>query len=107
MKTVIKIIAGLGVAAAVVPSVASAQPWQSINQRQDRIEKRIDQGIRSGALNRREAVQLRRDVRNLTGLEARYRVGGLSNWERQDLNRRFDALAAKVRFQKNDRQYRR
>jgi len=98
-------LAGLGVTVAAVP--ASAQPWQSINQRQRAIETRIDQGIRSGALDRREAFRLRSQFRELAQLEARYRrSNGLSNWERRDLNSRFDRLAAQVRHEKRDRQRR-
>lgn len=108
MNKFTKLIAGFGLATAVVvPSVASAQSWVNINARQSRLDSRIDQGIRSGALTRREAVNLRSEFRGLSRLEARYRAGGLNNWERNDLNRRFDALSAKVRFNKHDRQHRR
>jgi hypothetical protein len=107
MRTSI-IAATLGLAVAVVPTAASAQNgWQSINQRQSNLYNRIDQGIRSGALTRPEASQLRTQFQQLNRLENRYRAGGLSNFERQDLNSRYDQLAAKVRFQKNDRQDRR
>jgi hypothetical protein len=99
-------VATLGMVAVAAPSVASAAPWQSINQRQARIEARIDQGIRSGALNRNEAVRIRAQFRQLANLEGQYRRGGLSNWERQDLNRRFDQLSARVYTQKHNRQHR-
>jgi hypothetical protein len=100
-------VAALGMAAVAAPAVASAAPWQSINQRQARIETRIDQGVRSGSLNRNEAVRLRAQFRQLANLENRYRrSNGLSNWERQDLNRRFDQLSARVFNQKHDRQHR-
>ncbi|MEG8040844.1 hypothetical protein QP166_16425 [Sphingomonas sp. LR60] len=101
------LIAGIGLAGVTVPVAASAAPWQSINARQARLDQRIDQGIRTGKLDRREATRLRRDSRQLVQLETRYRrSGGLSNWERQDLNRRFDALSARVRWDKHDRRYR-
>ena len=108
MNRITKIIAGFGLAAAViVPSIASAQAWQNINARQTRLDQRIDQGVRSGALTRREATQLRTDFRSLSRLETRYRVNGLSLAERRDLDRRFDALSARIKIQKNDRQGRR
>lgn len=100
-------LASLGVAATALPTAASAQGWQTINSRQARLDARIDQGVRSGALTRNEAYRLRTDFRGLTGLEAHYRRGGLSNWERTDLNRRFDALSARVRVDQHDRQHRR
>lgn len=108
MKKFMLLIAGLGVAAAAVP--ASAAPafqagWQTINARQDRIEQRIDQGIRSGSLSRREATQIRNEYRSLVRMEARYRASrpGLTPQERRDLDRRYDALSAKVRYEKHDR----
>ena len=74
-------------ALAGVPAVASAAPWQSINQREANLNQRIEQGIRNGALTRPEAMRLRGDLRQLERLEARYRHSrpGLTNSERRDL----------------------
>jgi len=81
------------------------QRWQSINQRQASLDARIDQGVRSGALTRPEAVRLRSEFRYIANLEARYRAtNGLQQWERTDLDRRFDALSARIRIQKHDGQ---
>ena len=107
MKAIIA--AGLGLAAITVPVAASAQQgWQPINQRQVNLDRRIDRGIQNGALNRREAQRLRTEFRQLNQLEYRYRrTNGLSQFERRDLDRRFDALSARVRYERNDRQGRR
>lgn len=102
------ILAGLAAAIAVTtPMAASAAPWQNINQRQQQLDRKIDQGVRSGALNRNEAFRLRAEFRQIAQLEARYRVGGLSFRERADLDRRFDRLNAKIKIEKRDRQHRR
>ncbi len=69
MKKLAMMIAGIGIAAAAVP--ASAQAWQNINQRQARLDQRIDQGIRSGALTRPEAIRLRGEFRQLSQIERR------------------------------------
>ncbi len=82
---------------------AAAQSWQNINQRQANLDARIDQGVRSGSLTRNEAVRLRAEFQEISRLEARYRAGGLSAWERSDLDRRFDVLSAKIRIQRADR----
>jgi hypothetical protein len=116
MKKFAILLAGLGIAAATVPATAFAAPapaygamqggaWQNINARQARIEARINQGIRSGALSRREATQLRGEFRSLERLEAQYRRSrpGLTVAERRDLDRRFDALSARVMIEKHDR----
>lgn len=118
MKKFTCLLASVAVAAAAMPAAAIAAPapdygygyqgggaWQNINARQARIEARINQGIRSGALTRSEAMQLRAQFRSLANLEARYRATrpGLTMAERRDLDRRFDALERSIRVQKNDR----
>ena len=81
--------------------------WQSINQRQAQLERRIDQGVRNGQLSRREASRLRSEFNSLERLERQYRRGGLSAWERNDLDRRFDRLSAQIRAERHDRDNRR
>jgi hypothetical protein len=115
MKKFTILLASIATAAAAVPAVAIAAPmpgygmqqgaWQNINARQNRIEAKINQGIRSGALTQREAMQLRGQFRSIANLEARYRASrpGLTVAERLDLDRRFDALDRSIRVQKNDR----
>ena len=52
-------------------------------------------------------MRLRSEFRYIANLEARYRASnGLQQWERADLDRRFDVLSAKIRIQKNDGQRR-
>lgn len=82
--------------------------WQNINQRQRMLDERIDRGVRSGALTRGEAMRLRNDYRGLARLEASYRrTNGLQAWERNDLDRRFDALSARIRYERTDNDTRR
>ena len=77
--------------------------WQSINARQASLDRRIDQGVRNGQLSRREAVRLRGEFNSLPRLEANYRRGGLTAWERADLDRRFDRLSDQIRHERRDR----
>lgn len=107
MKRILVSLAAATVALTAMPTVASAAPWQSINARQDRLYNRIEQGVRSGALTRREAQSLRAQFMRLNSLEAQYRrSNGLSQWERRDLDRRFDALSRSIRWEKHDGQNR-
>lgn len=94
---------------ATLPAAASAQAWQSINQRQANLDRRIDQGVRGGALTRQEASRLRAEFVALNRLEQQYRRSGgaLTRSERADLDRRFDGLSARIRLERNDRQDRR
>lgn len=116
MKKLTLMIAGLGMLASAVPAAAIAAPargpvysapqqWQNINARQANLDRRIDQGVRKGTLNRREATRLRAEFRTIAQLESRYRKSrpGLTQAERRDLDRRFDALSAKIRYERNDR----
>jgi len=105
MKKLLAAAAAVSVLAVAAP--AAAQSWQSINERQARLDQRIDMGVRNGSLTRNEAVRLRAEFRDLSRLEARYRSNGLSGWERADLDRRFDLLSARVRYERNDGQDRR
>lgn len=84
----------------------NGRPWQTIDSRQAMLDQRIDTGVRVGSLTRQEAASLRREFRDIAGLEARYRVDGLSQIEVADLDRRFDVLNAKIRVQAGDRQQR-
>jgi hypothetical protein len=105
-----RVLMSLAASAVVLatPLAASAAPWQSINQRQANLERRIDQGVRSGELNRREAARVRGQFRDLARLEAHYRRTGhgLSYSERADLDRRFDRLSERIYAQKHDAQQR-
>lgn len=100
-RIAIAAIAVATLAGAAAPAMAA--PWQNINQRQANLDWRIDQGVRNGTLNRYEAQRLRGEFREIARLEARYRVNGLSTWERSDLDRRFDRLSAQIRYERNDR----
>jgi hypothetical protein len=79
--------------------------WISINERQAQLDRRIEQGLRNGSLTRQEAWRLRAEFRDIARLEARYRMDGLSGRERADLDRRFDRLAAQIRYERRDNQY--
>jgi Ni/Co efflux regulator RcnB len=99
-KIILTITAVTAMAAAALPTAASAQ---SINQRQDRLEWRIEQGERNGSLTRYEARHLKRELRETQRLEHRYRRDGLTRWERADLDRRFDRIHAQIRYERHDR----
>ncbi len=104
MKKLLAIAVAAGALAIAAP--ASAQMWQSINQRQAQLDARIDAGVRDGSLTRQEAFRVRGEFNDLVRLEARYRADGLSFGERADLDRRFDALSQEIRFQRHDDQTR-
>ncbi|MDO8900396.1 MAG: hypothetical protein Q7V15_03485 [Phenylobacterium sp.] len=75
-----------------------APAWIPINQRQAALERQIDLGQRTGALSRRDVLQLRSEFRSIQNLEVNYRRGGLTRWEMSDLDRRMDALSARINY---------
>jgi hypothetical protein len=98
--TALTLAAGAGAASAQTWT----QTWMPIVERQSNLDARIDAGLRSGDLTRREANRLRADLVTLARLEARYRVNGLSSWEMQDLDRRYDLVSRRVRMERADSQ---
>jgi Ni/Co efflux regulator RcnB len=109
MKTKILILT-LAATAVLTAGGASAQrydrddrhAWMPINERQRQLDHRIDVGMRNGQLTRQEAYRLRGEFRRIAYLENRYRRDGLSGRERADLDRRFDALSAQIRYERRD-----
>ncbi|HEY9217251.1 MAG TPA: hypothetical protein VIO94_04325 [Phenylobacterium sp.] len=91
-------------ALALTAGAASAQTWISVSDRLDRLDNRIDVGVQNGDLTRAEAARLRAEFNALAMTETRYRANGLTAYERSDLDRRYDQLATRVRFERNDAQ---
>ncbi len=93
------------------PGVVDAQHWReparwtSVSGRQAEFDHRIAASVRNGQLTRREVGRLKAEFNALVRLEAQYRRGGLTRWERADLDRRFDRLSSRVRTER--RPYRR
>ncbi|OYX14588.1 MAG: hypothetical protein B7Z09_11120 [Brevundimonas diminuta] len=81
--------------------------WRSIHQRKYNLDRRIDQGVRTRQLSVREASRLKSELNSLVRLERAYQRDGLSRRERMELDRRYDALSAKVRYERRDHNGRR
>jgi hypothetical protein len=108
MKTFLAMAAAVGALSLAAPASAQSYGgWQPINQRQAQLDHRIDIGVRNGSLTRREASVLRAEFNQIARLESNYRRDGLSMRERADLDRRFDNLSQRIRYERTDRQDRR
>lgn len=93
-----RLLAALLIAAAI-PTVAAAQ---TIDERQDSLFNRIDEGVRNNALTREEAQRLRNEFYEIAELERRYRYNGLDQRERQELNQRFNDLSRRIDRERAD-----
>jgi len=104
MKRVLVAVAALTTVAAALP--AAAQPWGGDRSprggQSQQLEWRIERMAERGALSLREARSLRAQVDAVQQLEWRYRRNGLSDWERRDLDRRFNVIEARIRYEARD-----
>lgn len=96
----------VGVALLTGTALAAAPVLPTIATRLDRIETRIETGIRDGGLDPREARELRRAFRDLAARKRRYAEAGMTTRELNDLTRRVDRLSARVATETTDREVR-
>lgn len=107
MKTLIATLAAAAAVTAAVPAAAHpvhndygryerGHVGYNINARQHELNRMIENGVRRGALTRREANQLHWQSEKVTTLERQYRRGGLSPRERAILDRRLDRLEFRI-----------
>jgi len=87
------------------PAGPAATP--RVDQRQANQDRRIDQGVASGELTRREARRLDRQQAAINGAESRAKADGtVTAQERRRLQRKQDLASANIARQKHDRQRR-
>lgn len=89
------------------PAAQSFRNWESISDRKFALDRRISRGLQDRSISRREASRLTAALDDLVRLERVYMRGGLSRAERQELDYRYDRLAAQIRSERRDRDNRR
>lgn len=93
----------MAVLAISLMGLASGALAASIQERVDMAQRRIEHGIRSGALTREEAHRLRGELNRVRDEEARARADGhLDRRERERLNRELSRLERHISRLKND-----
>lgn len=75
-------------APALAQSSVSTSNAMGINNRISQLETRLQAGIRSGEIDRNEAVSIRQQLRQLTRLDRRYSRNGYTQEERRDIQQR-------------------
>ena len=73
----------------------------SFSARISNLEARLSAGMRAGTIDRREAWSLRRQLSQLRQLEARYSIGGFTQFERADLQQRLRSVRQDLRLADN------
>ncbi len=76
--------------------------WVPISRRADWLDRRIDRGTQEGSISRREARDLRSELDDIVNMERSFSRNGLNNYERAQLDDRFDRLASRIRFESRD-----
>ena len=110
MKRVLLAVAAVSTLAAA--STAAAQPYRGGgygydreyrgNNQGQRLEARIHRAAQNGAISWREARSLQAQLDQVQRLEWRYRQNGVSGWEARDLERRYDYISQRIRWERRD-----
>ena len=69
----------------------------NLSARIDQLQMRLQAGVQSGSITRREAMQLRQQLRQLSQLERQYARNGISGQERGELQRRMRDVRQAIR----------
>lgn len=78
-------------------SQANAYSNGNISARIQQLHARFDAGVRNGSISRREAAPLRQQLRQLTQIERRYSMNGVTGRERADLQQRMRSVRQQIR----------
>ena len=95
-------------AALSLPAFAEVMSTPRIDQRQENQERRIEEGVRSGQLNRREAARLRAELRDIRRMERRAAADGrITPREQARIEQAQDQLSRNIARERHDYQARR
>lgn len=98
-------IAALVIAA--LPALAFAQATPGIDKRQAEQQRRIDQGVKSGELTRREAARLEKGQAKVQRMEDKAKADGVvTAKERKQITREQDKQSKRIAREKHDRERR-
>ncbi len=96
----------IALASALVATVGTAQAANHIDNRQERQEHRISQGVANGSLTPRETARLEHQQQRIERVEERDRAdgGGLNRRERAHIAHMQNRASRNIARQKHDRQ---
>ena len=108
MKSV-KLVTAAVVAALAFPVIAQTQPQTKstarIDQRQANQQQRIDQGVKSGQLNKKEAARLEKGQERIQKMENKAMADGkMTAKERAKIEKAQDRESKRIAREKHDKQ---
>jgi len=87
------------------PAFAQGDATPGLDKREARMERRIEQGKATGALNDKEAARLEKRKAKLEQSEDRAKADGqVTRQERARLNKKADRLSKDIKREKHDKQ---
>ena len=99
------IIATIVIAAFALPGFALAQSTPRIDKRQEYQDKRIEQGVKSGALNKKEAARMEKGQERVQKMEDKAMADGkMTAKEKVVMERAQDRQSKRIAKQKRDKQ---
>lgn len=105
MKNVKFVTAATPIAMFSLPALAQTTSTPRIDQRQANQEKRIDQGVKSGQLNQREAARLEKGQARVQKAEDKAAADGkVTAKERAKIERMQDRQSRQIAREKHDKQ---
>jgi Tfp pilus assembly protein FimT len=100
-----KLITAAVLAAFAMPVFAQTTSTPRIDQRQQNQQQRIDQGVQSGELNRKEAARLEKGQARIQKMENKAVADGkVTAKERRKIERAQDKQSRKIAREKHDKQ---
>ena len=100
-----KIITAAALAVAVLPAFAQTSSTPRIDQRQANQERRIQEGVKSGALNKKEAARLEKGQARIQKMENKAMADGkVTAKERARIEKAQNRESKKIFREKHDKQ---
>jgi hypothetical protein len=92
-------------AAFALPALAQTSSTPRIDQRQERQQQRIDQGVKSGQLNQKEAARLEKGQARVQKMEDKAAADGkVTAKERRRIEQAQDQQSRRIAKQRHDKQ---
>ena len=100
-----KFVTAAVIAAFAFPVFAQTTSTPRIDQRQKNQQRRIDQGVKSGQLNKKEAARLEKGQARIQKMENKATADGkVTAKERRKIERAQDKQSRKIAREKHDKQ---
>ena len=102
-----KFVTAAVIAALALPAFAQTSSTPRIDQRQKNQQQRIDQGVKSGELNRKEAARLQKGQDRIQKMENKAAADGkVTAKERAKIEKAQDRESKRIFREKHDKQVR-